>query len=150
MLCDHTLVTTRKKTSMIRTYSDLRKLESFEERFDYLALSGSVGDVTFGYDRPLNQMFYTSPQWRRIRHHVILRDEGADLGIEERMIRKNLVIHHMNPMTLEDILHDEDYILDPEFLITTTHTTHNAIHYGNGRLLPRLTASREPGDTRLW
>lgn len=135
---------------MIRTYYELRKLETFEERYRYLALHGRVGEATFGWDRWINQQFYTSVQWRQIRHRVIARDLGCDLGVGGYEIHDRLVIHHMNPMSIEDISHGDSSILDPEFLITTTHQTHNAIHYGDERLLPRPFVERRPGDTKLW
>ena len=135
---------------MIRTYSELRRLTDFEDRYKYLALRGSVGRSTFGFDRYINQQFYTSTQWRQIRHHVIARDLGCDLGVEGYEIHDRIYIHHMNPMTVDDIAHGEDSILDPEFLISTTHRTHNAIHYGDERLLPRPLTERRSGDTKLW
>lgn len=135
---------------MIRTYSELRRLTDFEDRYKYLALHGSVGRSTFGFDRYINQQFYTSTQWRQIRHHVIARDLGCDLGVEGYEIHDRIYIHHMNPMTVDDIVHGEDSILDPEFLISTTHRTHNAIHYGDERLLPRPLTERRSGDTKLW
>ena len=135
---------------MIRTYSELRRLTDFEERYRYLALRGSVGRSTFGFDRYINQQFYTSTQWRQIRHHVIARDLGCDLGVEGYEIHDRIYIHHMNPMTVDDIVHGEDSILNPEFLISTTHRTHNAIHYGDERLLPRPLTERRSGDTKLW
>jgi hypothetical protein len=133
-----------------RTYSELSRLTTFEERFRYLDLRGQVGDTTFGYDRWINQGFYRSREWRQIRHHVIARDLGCDLGIEGYEIYDRILVHHMNPMVVDDIVHGDAGIVDPEFLITTTHDTHNAIHYGDERLLPRPFAARAPGDTRLW
>lgn len=121
-----------------------------ESRFLYLKLNGFPGDKTFGFDRWINQAFYRSAQWRRIRHHVIARDLGCDLGVEGFEIHSNLYIHHLNPMTVEDIRDGDESILDPEFLITTTLRTHNAIHYGDERQLPHLVRERTPGDTRLW
>lgn len=135
---------------MIRTYSELSKLETFEERFRYLKLHGSVGIPTFGFDRWMNQQFYTSSQWRHIRNHVIARDNGCDLGVPGYEIHAKLYIHHMNPMTVEDLKHGDPSVLDPEFLITTTLRTHNAIHFGDERLLPKPFAERRPGDTKLW
>lgn len=137
-------------TSRIRTYSELVGFETFDERFRYLALHGRVGDPTFGWDRWVNQQFYTSTQWRRIRQHVIARDLGCDLAMEGHEIYDKVYIHHMNPMSVQDITHGEESILDPEFLITTTHRTHNAIHYGDERQLPRPLVERRPGDTKLW
>lgn len=125
-------------------------METFEERYHYLALRGEVGKATFGFDRYINQQFYTSRQWRQVRNHVIARDRGCDLGVEGYDIFTRLVIHHMNPMIADDITHGEDHILDPEVLITTTHRTHNAIHYGDEGLLVRPFAERRSGDTKLW
>jgi len=134
----------------IRTYSDLRRLESFEDRFKYLVLHGRVGDATFGFDRYINQRFYHSKQWADIRHEIIVRDLGCDLGVPGFDIHSELVIHHMNPMTVVDITEGGSNVLDPEFLITTRRRTHNAIHYGDERLLPRRLVERRPGDTKLW
>ena len=136
--------------TMIRRYSELRHIPTFEERFDYLKLNGSVGRETFGFDRYINQRFYTSKEWRDIRHHVIARDLGLDLGAEGYEINSRILIHHMNPIVVDDILHKNDDILDPEFLITTCHNTHNAIHYGDSSLLPKPLVERSRGDTRLW
>lgn len=135
---------------MIRTYSELRRLETFEERMKYLALRGSVGRSTFGFDRYINQAFYTSTQWRHLRHHIISRDNGCDLGVDGYEIHDRIYIHHMNPLTSEAIIDGDDRMLDPEFLITTTHLTHNAIHYGNEQHRPRVVVERRPGDTKLW
>lgn len=135
---------------MIRTYSELLQYETLEERFHYLALQGNVGRSTFGFDRYLNQDFYRSRQWKQLRSKVIVRDEGCDLAVPGFDIHTKIVIHHMNPMTVEDITHGVSSILDPEFLITTTLKTHNAIHFGDERLLPRQFVERSPGDTALW
>lgn len=134
----------------IRTYSELRRLDTFEERYRYLRLNGEVGAATFGFDRYINQQFYTSAEWRNLRQFVIVRDNGCDLGIEGYEIFNRLIIHHMNAMTPKDIAHADNSILDPEFLITTTHRTHNAIHYGDEKLLPKPFAERRRGDTKLW
>ena len=134
----------------VRTYSDLIQHESFDDRFEYLKLGGQVGRETFGFDRHVNQAFYTSYEWRRVRDHVIVRDQGCDLGVEGYDILTQLLIHHVNPLTLDDILEREEWILDPEFLITTTNNTHNAIHYGTPSPYPKVVLSRSPGDTRLW
>lgn len=141
----------QSKTAMLtRTYSELVRLETFEERYAYLRLSGVVGRPTFGFERWMNQQFYTSREWRDARRDVIARDRGCDLGLEGFEIHDKIYIHHMNPMDAADISsHDED-ILNPEFLITTTHRTHNAIHYGDEKQLLLPTAPRRPGDTRLW
>lgn len=133
-----------------RSYSELRRFETFEERFDYLKLGGEVGEATFGFDRWLNQRFYSSREWRWARQQVILRDEGCDLGILDYPIEVQLLIHHINPLTPQDIESGESWILDPEFLITTSKRTHNAIHYGDASLLPKPYVARERGDTRLW
>lgn len=135
---------------MIRTYSQLRRLSTFEERYNYLKLRGEVGQATFGFDRFMNQRFYTSREWKQIRNHVILRDNGCDLGADGYEINSRLVIHHMNPMTVDEVAHGEDTILDPEYLITTTHQTHNAIHYGDESQLPRIFTPRSAGDTKVW
>lgn len=137
-------------TLMIRTYSDLIKRDSFEERFKYLSLRGDVGRSTFGFDRYLNQKFYRSSEWKQLRHYVILRDEGRDLGVEGYEINGQLLIHHMNPLAAKDIIDQTDLLLDPEFLITTTHRTHNAIHYGDASLLQKPFVERRRGDTKLW
>lgn len=135
---------------MIRRYSELASLGTFEERFEYLRLRGQVGDPTFGYDRWMNQDFYASTEWRQIRHHVIARDQGCDLGVEGFEVFDRIYIHHMNPMSVQDLQDGNEDILDPEFLISCTHRTHNAIHYGNGRHLPRQLVTRRAGDTKLW
>lgn len=133
-----------------RRYSELKRLRTFEERFEYLKLGGIVGDSTFGFDRWLNQAFYKSREWQDARSVVIARDYGCDLGISGYEIHSGLIVHHMNPMSMDDISHGEDWIIDPEFLITTSLTTHNAIHYGDESLLPRGPIVRKPGDTKLW
>lgn len=135
---------------MTRSYSELRRLDTFEERFRYLSLRGTVGRSTFGFDRYINQQFYTSREWRQLRNHIITRDQGCDLGIEGYEIHGRLVIHHMNPMTVNTIIDGDERALDPNLLITTTHRTHNAIHYGDERLLARPLISRQSGDTKLW
>lgn len=135
---------------MIRSYSELRRHTTLLSRFSYLRLNGHVGDQTFGFDRWINQQFYRSAQWRRVRQFVILRDEGCDLGVDGYQIHKGLYIHHMNPMTRDQIVEGDESILDPEYLITVTHSTHNAIHYGDEKLLPREWIERLPNDTRLW
>lgn len=133
-----------------RSYSELKKLVYFEERYEYLKLNGAVGRSTFGFDRYINQKFYQSQEWKRVRQEVILRDNGCDLGVHGYEINGELLIHHINPMVLEDIIHGEEWILNPEYLITTTPNTHNAIHFGDERLLPRVVVERTPNDTRLW
>lgn len=136
--------------SRIRTYSELRRLHTFEERFDYLELKGSVGESTFGFDRWLNQRFYTSREWRWARNFVISRDNGCDLGVPGYEIHSGAMVHHMNPMSADDITHGNEDILDPEYLILVSLNTHNAIHYGGKDLLPKGPVERRPGDTALW
>lgn len=135
----------------IRTYSELSKLATFKERFNYLSLNGQVGKDTFGFDRIFNQKFYTSKEWRHIRDLVIVRDNGCDLGIEGYdIVGQNLIIHHINPISLEDIESKSDILLNPEYLITTTHNTHNAIHYGDDKLLITGPIQRSKNDTCPW
>ncbi len=138
------------KMSRIRSYSELCQLETFVERYRYLSLRGIVGETTFGFDRWINQQFYTSRQWRDIRQEVILRDNGCDLGVEGYEISVQLMIHHMNPVTLQHIKNGESWLLDSEFLITTSKRTHNAIHYGDESLLPKPLVARMRNDTKLW
>lgn len=133
-----------------RCYSDLIHLGTFEERFEYLRLDGQVGEATFGFDRWVNQRFYNSLQWKHVRNDVVCRDLGCDLGVPGREVPYGLLVHHMNPMTVEDIEHGHDWILDPEFLICSSKRTHNAIHYGVDQLLPRAVTERRPGDTKFW
>lgn len=133
-----------------RSYSELRQLHTFEDRFDYLSLGGTVGVHTFGFDRWMNQLFYRSREWQQARDEVIVRDRGCDLGCDGYEIHGDLLVHHMNPIAIEDIENGEEWILDPEFLITTRHQTHNAIHYGDRNLLPKPPVERRAGDTRLW
>jgi hypothetical protein len=136
--------------TLIRCYGELRRLQTYEERFDYLSVRSQVGVVTFGSDRYLNQGFYTSSEWRRVRSIVIARDLGCDLGISEHEIYDKVIIHHMNPISADEIIHGDDSILDPEFLICVTQNTHNAIHYGDKNLLVKTFVERKPGDTKLW
>jgi hypothetical protein len=133
-----------------RTYSELCQLETFEERYHYLALKGTVGLATFGFDRWINQGFYHSSEWKSAKNQVIVRDNGCDLGVPGYEIYQGLLVHHMNPISLKDIEHGEEWIIDPEFLITTSLQTHNAIHYGDATLLPRGPIKRTRGDTTLW
>lgn len=133
----------------IRTYSDLMALDSFEDRFEYLKLSGTIGVETFGSDRYINQVLYHSSDWGDIRNKVIMRDLACDLAHPDYEIHGKIIIHHMNPITANDILSRSEFVLDPEFLITTTINTHNAIHYGDASLLPSF-AERSPNDTCPW
>ena len=134
----------------IRTYSELITLPTFEERFRYLQLGGKVGEDTFGHDRYLNQMFYTSDEWRRIRRDVIVRDNGCDLGIQDREIHGLIIIHHMNPITIEDIINRSEFLLNPEYLISTVKNTHDAIHFSDERILITDPIERRPNDTCPW
>lgn len=134
----------------IRTYSELTSFDTFEERFQYLSLKGSVGLETFGSQRSLNQKFYQSKFWRDLRHHVIVRDQGCDLGVEGYEIHSRLLIHHMNPLSVDDVLHGTIGLHDPEYLITTTHETHNDIHYGKNLPTRQVVVERRVGDTKLW
>lgn len=133
-----------------RNYTDLQMFTSFEDRFDYLSLAGTVAEQTFGFDRWMNQQFYTSRLWHQVRDEVIVRDHGCDLGVTGYDIHVGLLVHHMNPISRRDLVDGEEWILNPEFLITTTHRTHNAIHYGNRNLLPRVVTARSPHDTTPW
>lgn len=135
---------------VMRTYSELIQLPTHRERFRYLALQGEVCGETFGSNRWINQRFYTSRAWRQIRHDVIARDLGCDLAIEGFEIHDRPIIHHMNPLVLEDIMYGTPNALDMEFLILVTHDTHNAIHYGDESQLRQPFVPRTPGDTRLW
>ena len=134
----------------IKTYSELITLDTFEERFQYLRLDGTVGVDTFGFDRIFNQRFYTSTEWRRVRDEVIFRDNGCDLGVRGYEIGGKIIIHHINPICLDDLDRHSDLLLNPEYLITTTHATHNAIHYGDKRLLITAPVERSRNDTCPW
>lgn len=135
---------------MIKRYSELIRYDTFIDRYHYLNLVGQVGIETFGLDRYLNQTLYRSSRWRRTRNQVILRDNGCDLGMEGFDIVDRIIVHHINPLTVKDIEEDVDEIYDPEFLICCSFDTHNAIHYGDERLLPQLPVERRPGDTCPW
>ena len=137
--------------TILRTYSELRRLDTFLERYQYLSLKGKVGEVTFGFDRWMNQAFYTSAEWRDVRNEIIVRDNGCDLGMEDYEINgKGLYIHHLNPITPKQIEIGDPALLDPNNLITVSHVTHNAIHYGDEKLLRLPPVERKPGDTKLW
>lgn len=135
---------------MIRTYSELSKLSSFKERYEYLRLGGSVGKETFGFERYLNQTFYKSAEWQSIRREVIIRDNGYDLGLEGYDIHGPIIIHHMNPINSIDIIRQSEMLLNPEYLISTVLLTHNAIHYGDESLLPIAPFERCKNDTCPW
>ena len=135
----------------IRTYSELILLPTFEERYEYLKLNGKVGEDTFGFDRYLNQEFYQKDiEWKSIRDYVIIRDNGCDLGIDGREIKGKILVHHMNPITKQDILQRTKYLLDPEYLICTIKSTHDAIHYGDEKLLIKNPVERLKYDTCPW
>ena len=135
---------------MIRNYSELITLRTFKERFEYLKLDGIVGEETFGFDRYMNQIFYKSKEWASVRREVIFRDNGCDLGVDGYEIHGKILIHHMNPINLSDIVHKTDELLNPDYLITTVLSTHNAIHYGDASLLPALPVERRANDTCPW
>lgn len=135
---------------MIRTYQDLLTFATFEERFKYLKLYGKVGEDTFGFDRVFNQMFYRSKEWKQIRNEIIVRDLGCDLGIEGREILNSPVIHHMNPISIDDIRNSTEFLLNPNYLITVTSNTHRAIHYGDESMLALDPIDRHPNDTCPW
>ena len=136
--------------NLIRTYSELITIPTFEERFEYLKLNGSVGLETFGHDRYLNQILYNSPEWRRFRPEIIVRDNGCDLACEGYEIFGKILIHHINPITAKDILNRNPKVFDPENVITTVHNTHNAIHYGDKNLLITEPIERSRNDTCPW
>lgn len=136
---------------MLRTYTELSRLKTFEERFEYLRLDGQVGKETFGFDRIFNQEFYRSVEWRRIRDQVIIRDCGCDLGVlGHEIYGQRILIHHMNPISLEDLERRSEILMNPEYLITTIHNTHQAIHYGDEALLIKLPRERTKNDTCPW
>lgn len=148
MRCVPTVVTV--VLMKIRTYTELSKLHTFEERFEYLRLGGRVGEETFGFDRWLNQMFYKDPEWRMARDRAILRDNGCDLGIEDREIHGRIIVHHMNPITKDDVLQRSDILLNPEYLICTVKNTHDAIHYSDESILLLTPIVRTRNDTCPW
>lgn len=133
----------------IRRYSELCRLRTFEERFDYLKLQGVVGESTFGFDRYLNQLLYRSSEWKKVRNAVIVRDDGCDMGLADYPANR-IIVHHMNPLSVEDLENRSELIFDPEFLICVSFNTHNAIHFGDEKLLPKLPVERKPGDTCPW
>ena len=142
---------TMSTTKTIRTYSELIRIPTFEDRFRYLKLYGRVGEDTFGFDRYFNQKFYRSYEWKQIRNQVIVRDRACDLGIPDREIFGKVIIHHMNPFRIEDLSGDSvKNLLNPEYLICVSHETHNAIHYGDESLLPEIFVERSPNDTCPW
>lgn len=134
----------------IRTYSEIITLPTFKERFEYLRLDGIVGKDTFGFDRYMNQIFYKSKEWQSLRSQIIIRDNGCDLGLEGHEIQGKILIHHMNPITPEDIVNRSEYLLNPDFLISTMLSTHNAIHYGDESLIAKEPIERSKNDTCPW
>jgi hypothetical protein len=135
----------------LKTYSELIKRSTLVSRFRYAVLPGSVGIETFGFDRHLNQAFYRSGEWKSARDHVLIRDDGCDLGVPGEIIHDRVLVHHMNPIRVEDIVNrDEERLFNPEYLICVSHATHNAIHFGDEEQLPRPFIERRPGDTTLW
>lgn len=134
----------------MKTYSELKELKTFKERFDYLKIGGLVGESTFGSHRWVNQRFYHSPEWKRIRDIVIIRDLGCDLGIEGREIAQKIYIHHMNPIVIQDLIERSQLLLDPEYMICTSYMTHQAIHYGDESLLDLDPVERHSNDTFSW
>ena len=141
-----------RQKKIIRTYSELIQLPTFMERYEYLRLGGKVGEETFGFDRYINQLFYTSDEWRSLRNHIITRDDGCDLAVPGRDIQEGVkvLIHHMNPITVDDILNRSDFLLNPEYLICTIKNTHDAIHYGDSELLYKDPVVRFKNDTCPW
>lgn len=137
---------------LTRTYRELSRIDDYYERFEYLKVGGRVGDATFQHERYLNQQFYRSTQWRDVRNIVIARDMGCDMGVDGYDIHKpdRIIVHHMNPITPDDIINENADIFDPEFLISVSNNTHQAIHYGDASLLPQLLVERRPGDTMPW
>ena len=136
--------------NVVRSYFELQRIKTFKARYEYLRLTAIVGEATFGFDRYLNQILYRSSHWAKVRDAVIIRDSGCDLGIADYEISGKIIIHHMNPITVEDVRSERDDIFDPEFLICVSHNTHQAIHYGDSSLLPQLPVKRYPGDTCPW
>lgn len=136
------------KRSIVRTYTEMARLSTFEERYTYLRLAGIVGESTFGFDRYLNQALYRSRAWKKVRDQVIIRDNGCDLGIKDRLINDRIIVHHMNPLVVDEVEERDEDIFNPEFLVCVSPATHNAIHYGDERLLTNSDiAERRPGDT---
>lgn len=135
---------------MIRCYTDLIQLPTFQERYEYLRLAGRVGEDTFGFDRYINQKFYRSPEWKQVRRDVIIRDEGRDLAMEGYELQDNIFVHHMNPIAPKDLIDISEWVLNPEYLVCVSKRTHDAIHFGDARLLPKLPTERTPNDMCPW
>ena len=134
----------------MRNYRELSRLKTFDERFEYLKIGGLVGESTFGFERYLNQTLYNSSKWRRLRNQIIIRDNGCDLGVEGYEIQGIIIVHHMNPISVDELKDFSDDIFNPEYLICVSLTTHNAIHYGDKSLIPQEPVERRPGDTCPW
>lgn len=134
----------------IKTYSELISLPTFKERFDYVNLHGRIGEETFGYDRFYNQRFYTSKEWRDFRNFIIARDLGCDLGLKDRPISGRIIVHHLNPIDITDIQDASEFLLNPEYVICVSSTTHDAIHYGDFSKVNDELTERKPDDTKLW
>lgn len=134
----------------IKSFRELTKLRTFEERYEYLKLGGKVGEITFGYDRYVNQLLYRSKEWRKVRNEIIIRDDGCDLGVDGYEIKSGIIIHHINPLSLQDIEECRACVFDPENLICVSHSTHQAIHYSNDNLIPHRLVERRPNDTCPW
>lgn len=134
----------------MRNYRELSRLKTFDERFEYLKIGRLVGESTFGFERYLNQTLYNSSKWRRLRNQIIIRDNGFDLGVEGYEIHGIIIVHHMNPISVDDLKDFSDDIFNPEYLICVSLTTHNAIHYGDKSLIPQEPVERRPGDTCPW
>lgn len=138
------------KTRNIKSYSELMSFPTFEERYEYLRIGSRVGEATFGYDRYLNQILYKSPEWRRFRDEIIIRDNGCDLGCPDRELHERIIVHHINPITVEDVVNRSPKVFDSENVICVSHNTHEAIHYGNEDLLIKDPVERKPYDTCPW
>ena len=136
--------------SMMRTYSELIQIPTYEERFEYLQLHGEVGKDTFGFDRYLNQKFYRSTEWRQLRNSIVVRDKACDMACKDYEIYDRIVIHHLNPITVDDFINNRDSIMDPEFLVCVSPLTHKAIHFGDFELINQTYTERRRGDTTLW
>lgn len=144
------VIADRKQMMRLKTYSELLELETFEDRYTYLRLDGNVGVETFGFDRYMNQQFYKSREWKQLRSYIIVRDNGCDLGVLGHEIHGRILIHHMNPITQKDIMHGTEQLMNPEYLISVSLDTHNAIHYSDESLLNTLPKAREKNDTCPW
>lgn len=135
---------------IMRTYNELIRYDTFEDRYNYLKLVGRVGESTFGFDRYMNQVLYHSRRWQKVRDEVIIRDDGCDMGLADFIIYDKVIVHHMNPISIEDIEDESDAVFDPRFLICVSVSTHNAIHFGDDKMIPKGPIQRIPGDTKLW